>query len=118
MTENKQKNTDDADRKYFTKKLSEGYIEMAPGSGDWVPNDSGYGESRIAYLLAFYHPDGKVFAFERGKERLSQGSSRHTGPFEKEYTEEEFRKHLDNFQIEMSNRKNLEKAISELDNKL
>tara|TARA_Y100000310_G_C20537660_1_gene741678 strand:+ start:187 stop:528 length:342 start_codon:yes stop_codon:yes gene_type:complete len=97
------------DRRYFERKHNKGCTEIAEGTGNWA--EKSYGKKRIIHLIAFYHPNGNVSTLENYEFEFSSGESSLPEESEEEYTGDEFQGHLNEFQIEMTERKSLSEVL-------
>jgi hypothetical protein len=76
-------------------RLLEGFTEVSFGSGPRVNNE------QLLSIIAMHHPDGRVVAIERVK---TYNGVRTTinDPSETEYTQDEFRKRKNDYQLQLS----------------
>jgi len=87
-------------REIFQKRLVEGYIEAAFGSGEWV------GEYRIVRLWIFFKPDGAVATYEHPKAD-QEGGLRHGQPVEVIYSMAEFQLYVKKWLIKFGQKVSL-----------
>lgn len=79
-------------REIFERRLREGYINVAFGSGEWV------GDSRIVRLWVFYGSSGEIATYEHPKAD-QEGGMRHGQPFEATYSAIAFRSYVEKWRI-------------------
>ena len=80
-------------REVSEKRLREGYVEIAFGSGEWV-NDF-----RIVRLWVFFHPNGNIATYEHPKLMEPSMRTYHGAPFEAQYSERQFDAYKQKHQI-------------------
>lgn len=111
------------DKEVFERKLKEGYTEVCFGFGeDWI------GDRKVLGLYAFYHPNGRISAYEYPKIKENVTGFR---PIEFEYNtrktllgkllginlfENSFKDHVKEFKIILDERKNLAELVKILGN--
>ena len=91
-------------RDVFQRRLDEGFTKLAFGDGNWVGNE------RIVRLFVFYHPDGRIATYEHPKSE-HDGTTFRGGPFEAEYSEEEFQSYKEKFQIAFGGKTSLAEVL-------
>ena len=93
----------------FERRLNESYSEVAFGGGDWVNNQ------KIVGLFVFYHPNGKIATLEHPK--FDDGYHTIRGqPYEAEYNNKKFEKHLKKFQLKVGTKTDLAKIVNQWEN--
>lgn len=96
-------------KELFAKRQSEGFTEVAFGSGDWVDSE------RIVAIWAFYNQQGNTIAtYEHPKS--DDGCHTVRGlPFEATYTPKEFEARCAERRIKMGSRHNLAELVKKLE---
>ena len=102
------------DRKYFQKKLDEGYSEVAFGSGPYITSPSGFLQKRMVGMFAFFHPDGRIVTYETVKQWLEWESDPHRGhPPESQYNAKTFEERCKDFQVSLSEKATLADVVAD-----
>ena len=84
------------DREVFRRRLQEGYTDLNFGRGSWINGQ------RIVGLFVFYHPDGRIATLEHPKFTCPfSGHTVRLDPRERQYTPQQFQRHLRDFEIEL-----------------
>lgn len=100
------------DKKVFSKRLSEGYTEIAFGHGQWDNN-----LKKISSIFAFYKPEGNISTYEYPKSiNLPDPFPCRGQPFQKKYSKEEFEKYLKLKKINLSEKSNLVNIVNKFEN--
>ena len=92
----------------FKKRLNDGYIDVAFGSGEWVNGE------RIVRLFVFYHPKNffGIATYEHPKFDF-EGSTIHGKPFESVYTKRGFERHSKKFKIQVGPKTGLANIVKD-----
>jgi len=94
------------DREVFEKREEEGYSQVNFGRGPWIKGE------RVVGMFAFYHPDGKISILMTPKHDIS-GETIHGRRTEREFeNEEEFKKFVEQWKIELAERSDLGKFLN------
>ena len=95
----------------FQKKLKEGYTELSFARGTYIYNGD-YGE-KITRMWAFYHPDGRISTHQIPKSKNGiDGFPCRGNPFDMEYSQDEFKKYIEDKKLIVSDRSGLVDMIS------
>ncbi len=92
-------------RAVFEKRLSEGYVDVAPGSGSWVKG------ARVAFIHVFYAPDGRIATHESFKFSDGERSVRAT-PEEHTYDADSFALHAKEWNLDVGRRESLSSVVN------
>jgi len=94
------------DREFFEKKMSQGYTQVAFGSGKWIKGE------RIVGIFAFYHPNGRVATLETPKCDFERSTVRGKAFEDLYWSPKTFGKHVLKKQITMSDKTDLTDIVN------